>query len=210
MKGLVATALVAALLLTAPAGADVLCRGKKQRVFVRAACKTGETTVDLPQGPAGAPGTAAPNPTRVVDATGVQVGLFAEPGREDSVTTVVFEAGTRLVAADVSDAGFRISIAVLFHLATDCSDQPLAFSRAATFVRYAAVLGTTAYYAEDPITTVAPVAYEHIPDPMGCGLHPLLPNGHCCALQAFGASRFGPATATFSITGFTPPFRLEP
>ncbi len=199
---------VTASLLAMPVHAGVLCRGKQQRVFARVACKASERVVELPKGATGPSGAPGAIPVRVVDATGTQVGLFAEPGRADSSTVVVFEAGPRLFRLVVSEAGFGGG--QLYHLTSDCSDPPLVFANYVSFVRNAVVLGGTAYFADDPITQLSAMGLQTAPGPMGCGADPTLANGNCCHAGNFSPSLFGPATAALSTTQFVPPFRLEP
>jgi hypothetical protein len=204
-------ALVAALLLVAPAGTDVLCRAKSGRVFLRGGCKKRETAVELPAGPAGAagdPGAAAPAPVRVVDAAGRQVGLLAEPGTEDNATFVLFEVGDRLVDLLVGTAGFPEDPTVFYHLAADCSDAPLVTVDPTAFVQRGVVLGSKAYYAGDPVETKTVAAYEE-QRASGCGADPKLANGLCCRPSG-GTNGVGPATEAVDLSQFTPPFRLEP
>ncbi|HEV7734087.1 MAG TPA: hypothetical protein VGR62_18090 [Candidatus Binatia bacterium] len=207
----VALALVG--LLAMPAGADVLCHTKKGSVFVRAACKKRETPVELPvvpTGPAGDPGADAPAPTRIVDATGRPVGLFVEPGVEDNATIVVVEVGTHLVFVSVSRIGISGSSDPFLHVAADCSDQRLLAQSPTAFVRAGTSIGSTIYYADDPIETKPVAGREYLPTSGSCGGGTELANGYCCTEYTLDPPMVGPAAIAFEPSAFTPPFRLEP
>jgi hypothetical protein len=206
MRALVAVLVV--LGLATAASAEVLCRTKKGRVFVRAACAARETSIALPQGAPGAAGPAAAPPIRVVDAAGLQIGLFAEPGRTDGITVVVVEVGTTLAWFFAGESGF--SPTAVYHLTTDCSDAPLAFAGTPRLVRRGTVLGVKAWYPGDPVTTQAPLASQRPRSGADCGTDTPLANGNCCSTVVPGPIPLGLAVEAFSPTTFTPPFRLEP
>ena len=209
MRRPVVVALVAASLVAAPAGADVLCRTKARRVFVRASCKKGEVRVDLPKGPTGDQGAAPRDPVRLVDGAGLQVGLFAELYTQRT-NLAVFEVNGRVVSLKATTTGFGSDGATFYHLTTDCSGQRLVSERRGALVRSGIVVGTTAYYAEDPIVPETPVATEFPPQD-ACFGGTMLPNGNCCTTGSFSET-YGPATVAFDLPslGFTPPFHVEP
>ncbi len=208
MNRAIVAMLVAPMFLAMPAAADVLCRSKAGGVFVRVACKKRETGIALPQGAAGDPGTT-PLPTRAIDAAGRQVGLLVEPAREDYGSVVVFEVGTQLVSLGVGKGGLYGDTS-LYHLAADCSDARVVLQRREAFIRTAVVMGSTAYYAGDPISTQTVAAYEHPQTSGTCGGgETTLSNGNCCAPSG-GQTDVGPATVAFELSTFTPPFHLEP
>jgi hypothetical protein len=203
-------ALVAVGLLAAPADADVLCRAKASRVVLRARCRSREVRLDFPKGPVGDEGPAGV-PVRIVDSAGLPVGLFAEPFTSET-NVAVFEVGSRLVSLRMGRTGFRTDNPGFYHLVANCSGQRLAPSdRPAPFVRAGFVVGTTAYYAEDPLEPMTPVAREFPPEGT-CGGGLALGNGNCCVTGVFGEGYYGPATVAVELPslGLKPPFHLEP
>ena len=207
--------IVSSLLVAAPARADVLCQSRTGAVILRAACKKRETRVELPRGPQGPPGAAAPVPVRIVDAVGKPVGLVPDPFNEDNYSRVLVEAGTHLVALYVTPAGFAESTPPNgVHLNADCSDPPLVGTQPAPLVRYGFVSGGVVFYAGDPIVKLTPAALAaRVSPPSACGSMggTPLPDGNCCLDGGLTEGTFGPLT-TFDLStlGLTPPFRLEP
>jgi hypothetical protein len=211
MRRAAIVALVAAGLVAAPARADVLCRTKGGRTFVRAQCKKREMRIELPKGPPGDAGADTTiRPVRILDAAGLQIGLIGAPYTFD-VNLAVFEAGTRIVWVPVGRTGFRPDDIGFLHLVADCSDQRLILDRPTPLVRRGAVIGGTAYYAGDPVELKSPVARE-FPLQDACLGGSVLANGNCCTTGSFGEDYYGPATVAFDVSslGFTPPFHLEP
>jgi hypothetical protein len=209
MRRALAVAVVVGSLVAEPVGAEVLCGTHTGRVFLRARCKRHEVRVDLPKGPTGDEGAAARAPVRIVDSAGREIGLLGEAETEE-LNFAVFEVGSRLVSLGAVLSGFRGS-GQLYHLAADCSDPPLVPGRRAPFVRSGVVVGTTAYYAEDPVEMKTPVARQFPPED-ACFGGSMLANGNCCTTGSFGAGDYGPATVAFEVPslGLTPPFHLEP
>jgi hypothetical protein len=213
MRWIVAVALAAAVLVARPGAADVLCRTRVGRVSLRPSCKKRERRIDLPKGPAGDTGAAAPAPIRVVDAAGLAVGSFADPYNEDDATRIVVAVGGRFVSFVVDRSGVFDGGGDLFHLVANCSDPPLALGRRAPLVREGGVFGSMAYYVDDPVETHTPVAREVRAGSGGCGSSTTLPNGACCVPDgSIVAADYGPVTKAFDVPslGVTPPLHLEP
>lgn len=211
MRAAAIVALVVAGLVAAPAHADVLCRTKSGRVFVRAQCKKRETRVELPKGPSGDAGAATTiRPVRILDAAGREVGSIGAPQTFDA-NFAVFEVGTRILSVPVRRTGFPYDDTGFLHVAADCSDQRLIFERPTPLVRRGAVIGETVYYAEDPVERKIPVASEFPPQD-ACFGGSVLANGNCCTMGIYPDDYYGPAAAAFDISslGLTPPFHLEP
>jgi hypothetical protein len=208
-----AAALVAAGLAAEPVAADVLCSGHKGRVVIRSSCKKHESALDPSKGPTGDPGAPAGPTVRIVDATGKPVGLFAELCNEDNPTSVLFDAGGQVVTFHIRPQGFEEN-GQLYHLVPHCADAPLVLvSPTPPLVREGWVLGTTAYYAGDPIEPKTPASREIARESTGCGANEPLANGNCCEVtSALGANVYGPMVTAFEIPslGLTLPLRAEP
>ncbi|HXJ34193.1 MAG TPA: hypothetical protein VMS22_09160 [Candidatus Eisenbacteria bacterium] len=206
--------LFVAILVAEPAAADVLCRARNGRVIVRTSCKKREATLDFPKGPPGDAGAATAPPVRIVDAAGVPVGLFAEPANEDDTPSVLFEAGGQVVTfLIIGPAGFDQN-GFLYHMVPHCADAGLVFvSRRNALVREGNVVGTTGYYAGDPVESRVPASREKTKPGAGCGADEPLANGNCCEVAITPiALDLGPAMTVFDIPslGLTLPLRIEP
>ncbi|HXJ33170.1 MAG TPA: hypothetical protein VMS22_03950 [Candidatus Eisenbacteria bacterium] len=200
-------------LAASPAAAEILCKARSGRLFIRASCKKRETPLDLPKGQAGDPGAPPGAPVRVVDNAGLQVGEFAEPGRDDDDTSVVFEHDGHLVRFITRPAGFP-SFGSLYHLVAQCADAPfMGASSTVALVRFGFVIGSAGFYAGDPVEMKAIVSQEYTPPNGSCGMAETLPNGNCCQNSSMPIMQIvGPATKVFDLPslGLTPPFHLQP
>src|SRR5262249_38060116 len=176
-------------------------------------CKKRESALEPVKGPTGDPGAAAAPPVRIVDATGKAVGLFAELSNEDSPPNVLFEAGGQGVTFQIGPQGFDED-GQLYHLVAHCADAPfVVVTQNPPLVRQGWVLGTTAYYAGDPIESKTPVSREIARPSAGCGTDEALSNGNCCeVLSSPGTNVYGPAVTAFDIPslGLTLPLHGEP
>ncbi len=202
--------LVALTLVASPAAADLLCRARSGRLFMRASCKKREVSLDLPKGPSGDPGPPAGVPLRVVDDAGLPVGAFAEAARGDDATGVAFDVGDRLVVFLVGAAGFNGGGSFL-HLVADCADAPLLYGSPGQLISLGSVVGSTAYYPVDPIEPKSIVSAEFAPNGTCPAMSVALPNGNCCWNLSFAAV-VGPAMKAFDLPslGLTLPLHLEP
>jgi hypothetical protein len=142
----------------------------------------------------------------VLDATGARVGEVT-----DIFGDVAFQTGGVIVNVGTLRTGFRQAASFL-HTTTDCSgSRYIQVFDAERLVRNGRVLGTTAYYAIDPIVAVSAVAQEYsVDDPTTCmaGGETLLPNGLCCRVMAPQTTQVG-TTTTIDLSRFVPPFFAE-
>jgi hypothetical protein len=204
---LLCLAIVVALL--APSVEAALCKNGKGALFSRAACKRREVEVDPaaigaagPKGDPGSPGAAQPR-LRAVDANGQRL-----PGVVTSRGQFVYRLGTRSFTFTVRPDGLLGG--EFFFDAMNCAGPRLV---QVTDELYdpVAVVGTTAYYAGDPVQAHATQS-ELFPSTaqqcVGPGKTYDAATGLCCNGDFSTSISAGPATAA-DLGSFTLPFRLE-
>jgi hypothetical protein len=162
--------------------ADVLCTTRSGALRVRQTCKRREKPVDLTTlGPVGAPGApgdpGAPGPAgQLIDAAGQRLSptLFAE---EEFGT--VLRIGDVVVGTAVHTDRFSTFVRLVYE-ASNCAGAPLvqAFNG---LLRPAFFMGSTAYYAGDPIQSRVTMSYASTSTAGDCMLAGGTFNaGFCC------------------------------
>jgi hypothetical protein len=196
--------------LVAPPRVDgALCRTRRGAVFLRDACKRKEAPLQLlglgaagPKGDPGPRGASRPR-LRAFDATGTPL-----PGHVTGLGDVVIPRGSRAVRVRAGSNGFQPSESFYFE-AMSCAGQRLVLDEG-TLVEQATIVGTTAYYAGDPVQDLL-VGSQLYPDTaQRCAANGGTYDagiGFCC-VSAGGTRRVGPA-APIDLGTFAPPFRVE-
>ncbi len=181
----------------------ILCRAKNDAVFVRDTCKRKETPVDLVKGDAGPKGASSLR-AHVVDAAGRTIGHLTAFGE------IVMREGDIALRAHATVDGF-IQFSGLYFPGASCSGTPLV-TGLVTLYQPLAVVGTSGYYAGDPIvrrSLASAMTQTTAPNCVSPGQTYDAATGMCCStFVTLPMLSAGPAIP-FDIGGFTPPFRVE-
>jgi hypothetical protein len=205
---LVAGGLFGPLAVTPPRVDAALCRTRHGALVVRGACRRKEVPLDLAAvgvgGPKGDPGPkgGSHHRLRAFDASGKPL-----PGYLSARGDVIVPQGSRAVRVRATLDGFEAGGQFFFD-AMNCTGQRLVDE--GPLVHQTTVVGTTAYYAGDPVelhafqSSLFSLTAAECNGP-GDTYDPAI--GFCCRNYT-GAVRAGPAAAV-DLGAFTPPFRLE-
>jgi hypothetical protein len=207
---------LAAVLLDAgvPRRADaVLCKRRSGAVVSRVACRTKQKEVELdlaalgatgPPGDPGVPGASAIR-LRPVDANGTRFDGFIAPGGG----TIHVVAGHAFLV-DVRPDGLQTR-ATFEHEGAGCQGMRLIASPPEALIGLAHILGTTAYYAGEPIAAHTIGSRSFSTTPSDCatqgGAYDAA-SGLCCIDLAPEGVEAGPAIVE-DLSGLTPPFHVE-
>jgi hypothetical protein len=204
---------LAILVISLAAGSSpldaALCKNRKGAVFSRDTCKRKEVEIDLAAiGAAGAKGDPGPAGTGqprldAVDASGQRL-----PGVLTGRGTLVYAVGGRLISFNPRPAGF--SGANFFFDAMNCVG-PRLVKVTDNLYDDAAILGTVAYYAGDPVQnhSIQSEAFPSTPQECtGVGRTYDAGTGLCC-VDAFTDSISAGLATPVPLGAFTSPLRVE-
>lgn len=204
--------LLLALALVAVAGRPaqaVYCKNKSGAVFSRETCKRKEVPLDLAAiGAAGAKGDPGPAGTgqarlHAVDASGQPL-----PGVLTGRGTLVYTVGGRLLSFSPRPVGFLGGS--FFFDAMNCVG-PRLVKVTDNLYDETPVLGTTAYFAGDPVQahdTLSNAFPSTVQECTGAGRTYDAASGLCCNDALAGSIDAGPATPV-PLGAFTSPLRVE-
>jgi hypothetical protein len=195
---------VVVLVAVAPHAADAaLCRTKGGALFIRDACKRKETAVAVSKGDQGPMGTSPPR-VRAVDAAGRTIGFINGSGN------VVFQEGNVAVAVRTLGDRFQPAGEIFFETA-DCTGTRFVFPGYSTLYMIARVIGTTVYYAGEPVvdhTFASSLFAISESDCTTAGGTFIAAVGACCRPATPFTAPAAPALE-FDLGSFTPPFHVE-
>jgi hypothetical protein len=202
--------LVVGLLAVPAAPAEsLLCKKRNGALVVRDSCKRKETILDPaavgggPKGDAGAAGITQPR-VRVVDANGTRL-----PGVLNGSGHFIYDLGSQPLRLPLLAGGLQQRGSFYFAGAS-CTGASFVSGGGSEFFETASVVGTTAYYAGDPIQDRTMQSQRYTTSALSCanagGTYDATA-GFCCVNGA-ATVRSGPAAA-LDLSGFMPPFRAE-
>ncbi|MFN8544807.1 MAG: hypothetical protein U0807_11490 [Candidatus Binatia bacterium] len=180
----------------------VFCATGRGALHVRERCRRRERPVDAAllaplgaRGERGDAGVAGPM-ARIVDAAGRRIGSVISFG--EGGASLLWDVGGHVLALGVDPERFSPWIRLVYAEADCAGAAYIQQAVPAALVRPAAVVGTAAYFAGDPVAERRQVSEAVYAEPGTCDAgagRRQMPNGLCCGVAPGGSVLAGPATS---------------